>query len=289
MSRYEWEEGSFKLPSAEFTKLRKRFETVVKARQQSMFDHSQKFWKGLSAKEKSDPRAFDQAIDRYCFPPPSQGQPRFGFSAPRYPNGLTEDVAVELHDKLSLRYGVEKPRRLLKTDFEFPTNRTTSFQVGDEASVDFDRDRSSVRWNVGQNNHSVDRARQHPLSSELFGALERIRWTAGTGGYVVGNDEYNEDSRDVGGGGNYTTFAIGPQGEAADPMACVEYLDSKGRRRTRALMWADAEKERKRQARAAAKYERELKARGGQGRVQRGVPSGGQFSGRYHGESGVRL
>lgn len=302
MSKYEWEQGEFKLPTAEFTKLRKRLEQVEKARKQATFDHAQEFWKGLSAKEKRDERAYQDAIERYCYP--QRTNMAGGYRPlPGYPNGLDEHSAAELAETLSwtTRRQVETdsggltwercpPRRILKTDMDFPTNRTTSFDVGDEGSIRFNREQSSVTWDIPDNNHAVERAHSDPFAAVFFRGLNNIRWTRDTGGVLVGNDEYNEDNRDVGGGANYTTFAIGPRGEAQDPYKCVEYLDAKGRRRTSQMILVDAEKERKRQERAEAKYRRQAAGQsGGQGRVQRGIPSGGQFTGRHHGDPGLRL
>lgn len=70
-----------------------------------------------------------------------------------------------------------------------------------------------LSWHVEENNHAVEHAHEAALAVVLFKELNRINWTADTGGYGVGNNEYHSDSSFVGGGGNYKTFAYGPLGE----------------------------------------------------------------------------
>jgi hypothetical protein len=48
------------------------------------------------------------------------------------------------------------------------------------------------------------------MGKEFFSRLRRINWTRGSGGTIVGNDEYNSDSYDAGGGANYTKDRFGP-------------------------------------------------------------------------------
>jgi len=38
-----------------------------------------------------------------------------------------------------------------------------------------------------------------------------VEWTRGSGGTIIGNDEYNQDSDAVGGGGNYVCYEFGPR------------------------------------------------------------------------------
>lgn len=232
MSCYEWESGTLKLPTAEFTKLRKTIETADKARKQILFDRSQTFWKGLPAKAKRDADAYREAVREYCWPQAvsySPGVVRMPLGAPAPDEALAEELHDLLQRMLTKRvknpdHGVKAwqgetilvtcpPRRVLKADVAFPTNRTLEFSVGYDATITFNREASSVTWSVGENNHAVDHARSHPLANVFFTALGRITWTRGTGGVIVGNDEYNRHSESVGGGGNYVTASYGPAGK----------------------------------------------------------------------------
>ena len=64
-----------------------------------------------------------------------------------------------------------------------------------------------------ENNRSRERANAHPIARRFWSEINKVRWTPTTGGFIIGNDEYNRDSESVGGGGNYITQAYGPLGK----------------------------------------------------------------------------
>lgn len=84
-----------------------------------------------------------------------------------------------------------------------------------DATIVLRNDSHTASWEVYENNRACDHARQHPLACTFFGLLAKIEWTRGSGGTIIGNDEYNRDSHDVGGGGNYIKETFGPNGKKA--------------------------------------------------------------------------
>jgi hypothetical protein len=61
------------------------------------------------------------------------------------------------------------------------------------------------------------------MGQVLAQALAKVVWSRGSGGSFIGNDEYNRDDRNAGGGGNYVTRQFGPKGQAARPSRSVIY------------------------------------------------------------------
>lgn len=277
MSKDEWEHGTIKLPSAAFTQIRKAMEDGAKRDAQVAFDQTQVFWKGLSAKQRRDPQAFRSAAYDFAYGPPHAPGGR-STSQERPHAGHVYGLLLRATDSDG------RPRRVLKADVDFPSNRTTRFRVGSEASVTFDRDRSTVTWDVPENNHAVESAHEHPTARRFFAELAKVRWTRDTGGVLAGNDEYNRDGSEVGGGQNYATIAFGPIGAETEPWRCAAFTDSKGVRHTLPMIVEAAER-----ARVKAERARRRSQSSGQGRVQRGVPTGGRFTGVQRSESDLRL
>ena len=226
MSHYGWERGTIKLPSAEFSRLRQELAAIDLSEKKRLFDASQDFWKSLTAKQRIDSNAHEQAWFAYDK----------AHTTRRYRGGMwggTEEVSSlpsDLADLILHNARRGKPARILKEQIEFPTNRTTQFRVGLEAVITFDKSTSSVEWGVSENNHAVQEAHDHYLGRKLFELLKTVKWTRGTGGYLYGNDEYSRDEDNgAGAGAHYETSAFGPLGAEHHPHLTDEFRMSDGK------------------------------------------------------------
>lgn len=287
MSCNQWESGTIQLPTAEFARVRQAVQDADQAAKERTFQRAQTFWKGLSRKEQTDVDAYRAAVNRHLWrerenrPFPSHLEPLSDAIARGDLQDALERCSRSRWDPATRTMVPAKIRRVQKADMNFPTNRTTSFSASGDATITFDKAASSVTFS-NEGNRSQDWAKADPRTVALLGALDKVRWTRGTGGLWTGNDEYNEEAgRDnPGGGGSYVTQGFGPVG-AAHPEAwnrTESYRDSTGR-----LVRTEGFPGRK-------QFERQIAAQygGSQGRRPKGAPrsTGGQFTGQARGETG---
>ena len=103
-----------------------------------------------------------------------------------------------------------KLKRPKKAEFGFvPVTRSATLSLDLDVSVHFDNETHSVTWSVAENNHAPEMAKKLWFAQRLFRALDRVEWTAHTGGEIIGNDEYHRDNRERGGGHNYVVRTFG--------------------------------------------------------------------------------
>lgn len=233
MSREEWEHGVIKLPTAEFSRVRQAIADDDLKRQTEVFEHTQTFWKSLNRKQRTDRREYLDAAQEYAVAEEDRiekenrriAQRTSWSRAPQFLPDNSDAILRELQE--TLHRGNGKPRRVLKSDIEFPTNKTLTFG-DDNADVVFNREESTVTWSVGGNNHAVDFARGGALAHKFFETMNTVKWTRGTGGIIHGNDEYNDGPHGEGRGSDYATSGFGPIGAAGAPHATAKYRTATG-------------------------------------------------------------
>jgi len=207
MSCYEWSYGEIILPSSEFSRVRKAMQDAMHAKWKKAFEDSQRFWKSLTPRQKSDWDEFRKALNARRF----------------------DLDTMWLIDPGHRRQ--EKPRRVLQSDVDWPTNRTTEFHESD-LSLSFKRETRTLVFSVGENNHAREHADNTALAKAFYEEMGKVRWTHGTGGVILGNDEYTRESGRAyeGGGGSYVVAAYGYIGAKEAPGHVTEFLNGKGQR-----------------------------------------------------------
>jgi hypothetical protein len=212
MSKYEWERGTIKLPSGVAPKMRR----ALVAAQQQYFDdvyaEAKKFW---AANKTTSNKKLYEAVwaerDR-C-----ERRSRWGVTLSSSMSKAKKQ-ALQIFGDMSQMHRWKpdaKPHAPKKEDVaqmvgERANSRATRF-VTEDATITFNG--NNVTWSVEENNHAIDRARDSILGKVFFKELDKVQWTRGSGGEIVGNDEYNREADYVGGGGNYQTGGYGPLGD----------------------------------------------------------------------------
>lgn len=219
MSKYDWERGSLKLPKAEITKLRTALIEAHNRWQLELLAEA----KAVHAKlvnAKKGKRDFDLAEELNALY--GRRHPAGGFDMSERNAQRALDVG-----RLIFKYGTREvggqtyttgevvglkaPR---KKDLDLKPKRPVkvTFQLFDGVTICIDTNERTLSYDVPENNRAVETARRLPLVRTMFRELSTVKWTRGTGGVFVGNDEYNREDYDDGGGANYVTSSYGPLG-----------------------------------------------------------------------------
>lgn len=191
MSCYEWESGEIILPRAEYAKFKKRIRDAHNKEQQLAYEEALKTWGAMRFA-----RNFRGSWDDLWI-------------------SAVSDLDDDTRDKIcwSLYRGNPRngePAKPRIKDFPKANVRTKGFDASSEAMISFEDKIRTVRWSVSENNHACEHARRSVLARVFFEALHAVNWTRGSGGKIVGNDEYNRDSDYEGGGANYVKGEWGP-------------------------------------------------------------------------------
>jgi hypothetical protein len=219
MSKYEWESGSLLLPAAAVSDLKKSLREWTNTFHADVRTEAVHLHKTVLGSTRST-RLYRERLAGIHEAPMTDQWGRHPQSATTMVKAAARQVLERIlfdheHNQVALHQpnvsDVEKvaPRA---------TNRTTTFNVvtldgHPNATISFDA--RTVTWAVAENNRAVEEARKAPIAVTFFAALNRLVWTRGTGGHFVGNNEFNRDDNEAGGGANYLTSTYGPLGDAA--------------------------------------------------------------------------
>lgn len=198
MSRNESERGTIKIPRGEWSKLKKTLMEANNAEQERIYETATRVKDAVLAAGKGKRgfdwrRAVEDSIERERCSDDRCHAIR-DLLWPRNPNGSREEG---------------KPSTPKKKDLQLANRKTTSYEA-DLAKITLDDESHSVTWDVSENNHACESSRASAMGKVFFKALDAITWTRGSGGKIIGNDEYNRDNNNEGGGGNYATSEYGP-------------------------------------------------------------------------------
>lgn len=193
MSRNEWERGTWKLPAKEYTRVRRLIMDAANAHADRLYRTAYLLHKEIvvPAGSPTDPSAIRELIS---------GSERWRRLA------AAEQLQFENLYVIVQSMTDGQPKVPHFADVR-ATSRTKLFRSG-ECFLSF-ADAGKVVWEVEEGNHARDEARDSWLGRAFFTALGTVQWTSRTGGTVVGNDEYNEGSREEGGGANYVIARYG--------------------------------------------------------------------------------
>lgn len=235
MSKYDWERGSLKFSTAEFPRFFKAFRDLVTAARASDYQTAMRLYEAVCAKGKGVRGVkWDVVFDEVMRTTTTKSSGWFGAAESNVyqfkviplervkRNMVMRQVpnpkAASNPYAPKTLWEAGSPLKPKKGDYAATASKELAFSVLDEdgyesASITFDTKARKVSWLVSENNHAVERARSCWLATEFFNLLKSVKWSRGTGGVIVGNDEYNRDSDSAGDGGNYITSSYGPIGE----------------------------------------------------------------------------
>lgn len=222
MSCNEWERGAIKIPTAAWPGLKKGLRDAYNASvevdlkdAQALYEAVKKAIKGKRGvdikKAVSDEAHLEVRAPRYGYGGFDTTQRKYKFKS-KETYQVIELLAAK--DATTKKYKLAAPK---KKDFVLANGKTAYFSAGAEGSINLDEKTKTLFWDVSENNHAVDHARESYMGAVLFKLLQQITWTRGSGGTIYGNNEHNEDAgrEGSGAGGSFDKDYFGQKLAAA--------------------------------------------------------------------------
>lgn len=192
MSRSEWERGEIKIPSSEWAATKKLIREAWNKEQDRLFARAKTIYEKIKGKKK----------------PQNVRADPFGKDFDNAPCFLFREKEPDERGYWILRETMRRPTR---SDFSHVTNRANSFMSEDsDLTVAFDNDKRTILWDVVENEDACEEARRSGFGSAVMRILGQVKYKRGSGGKIIGNDEYNQDTTYEGGGANYVKDEFGP-------------------------------------------------------------------------------
>lgn len=199
--------ATYKLPSAEFAKARRKVAEALVSKQEEIL------------RKLVD---FKALIDRGVITKDELKPFKNGYENGMYIESASLDKRVdELGRMLYSIYDYREAERIIECALkgQVPKKKdiltgkvTQSSFVSDELTVDFSK--NMAQWHVGENNHSHDRATDSWLGKAFTKAMNEVQWGRGTGGVMYYSDEYMmDDAWSDGGNARSIRMVLGPLGK----------------------------------------------------------------------------
>lgn len=234
MSCYEFEKGTLKFSTIEYRRVKKGLiEAYNKAMESDFLALTALYealcaagkgkrnfnWSEALAKLKSEQVLSPQrGLTGYYY---ERRVPKYAFSDVRYFD--TKDALLLREEKdeagkvLSSAYGT--PLKPKKKDFpQMATSAKNPQFSAQDGTLYLNDAKRTMTWSVSENNHAIEHSRESTMGQAFFKLLDTVKWTRGTGGHFVTNNEYNQENTDVGGAANLLGDTFGPLGEAEKDM-----------------------------------------------------------------------
>jgi hypothetical protein len=202
MSCYNWERGVIVIPSSEWASFRTELIRAWNEHLTEMFSLAESIYQTASAAVKGKrgenrDKLIKEAVARECGCSISSVGVSFNRESDYQKWEIISPLLLKNKDgKVTLTSPRKSELNLL------PLTKDAVIHTPD-ATIIFKNEDRTVTWSVEENNRAVERAHDHWFAKKLFQKLNSIQWTRGSGGKIVGNDEYNRDSDYEGGGANY--------------------------------------------------------------------------------------